>query len=275
MDIRVFKTFIAVAENRHFGKAAEQLYITQAAVSARIKQLEDFYQAKLLVRDKNNLKLTPAGDALLTYAHLIIDQVNESKQQVSVASQQKTAFNIAATPNIWDAYFNQRLDDLTPLFDHSILATEISVREVIQRKLDDRSLDIGLLADPIKEDDFINELIGYFNIVLVGTEPTIDANSDGYIFVDWGISFAKEHALAHKVTPTIKTSTASIAYELINKRKGLAYLPQELVAKEIAKQKLFIIDSAMAVKRPIYLVYKKNNNHSELIQELIKVLSSN
>ena len=43
MDIKVFKTFIAVAENRHFGKASEQLYITQAAVSARIKQLEEFY----------------------------------------------------------------------------------------------------------------------------------------------------------------------------------------------------------------------------------------
>ena len=42
-SIRVYKTFIQVAESRHFGRAAENLYITQAAVSARIKQLEEFY----------------------------------------------------------------------------------------------------------------------------------------------------------------------------------------------------------------------------------------
>ena len=43
MDTRVFQTFIQVAQTKHFGHAAENLYITQAAVSARIKQLEEFY----------------------------------------------------------------------------------------------------------------------------------------------------------------------------------------------------------------------------------------
>ena len=43
MDIKVFRTFIEVANTRHFGRAADNLYITQAAVSARIKQLEEFY----------------------------------------------------------------------------------------------------------------------------------------------------------------------------------------------------------------------------------------
>lgn len=59
MDIKIYKTFISVAENRHFGRAAEQLYITQAAVSARIKQLEEFYSTPMFIRDKNNLMLTP------------------------------------------------------------------------------------------------------------------------------------------------------------------------------------------------------------------------
>ena len=40
MDVKVFKTFLELAQVGHFGKAAENLYITQAAVSARIKQLE-------------------------------------------------------------------------------------------------------------------------------------------------------------------------------------------------------------------------------------------
>ena len=42
MDVKVFKTFLEVANTRHFGRAADNLFITQAAVSARIKQLEEF-----------------------------------------------------------------------------------------------------------------------------------------------------------------------------------------------------------------------------------------
>ena len=41
MDIALLKTFLEVAKTRHFGRAAENLYITQAAVSARIKQMEE------------------------------------------------------------------------------------------------------------------------------------------------------------------------------------------------------------------------------------------
>lgn len=89
MDIRVFRTFIAVADNKHFGRAAETLYITQAAVSARIKQLEEFYAAQLIIREKNNLRLTPSGEALLSHAHLMVSQMEQSKVALSIASQQK------------------------------------------------------------------------------------------------------------------------------------------------------------------------------------------
>ena len=43
MDVKVFQTFLEVAKEKHFGRASENLYITQAAVSARIKQLEEYF----------------------------------------------------------------------------------------------------------------------------------------------------------------------------------------------------------------------------------------
>tara|TARA_Y100000588_G_C13901990_1_gene773288 strand:+ start:61 stop:387 length:327 start_codon:yes stop_codon:yes gene_type:complete len=104
MDIRVFKTFIAIAENRHFGRAAETLHITQAAVSARIKQLEEFYNTSLFIREKNNLRLPPAGEALLSHAYLMVSQMAQSKLSLSIASMQKNTFSVAATPNVWDAF---------------------------------------------------------------------------------------------------------------------------------------------------------------------------
>ncbi len=272
MDIRVFKTFIAVAENKHFGRAAETLYITQAAVSARIKQLEEFYSTQLIIREKNNLRLTPSGEALLSHALLLVSQMEQSKLAISIANQQKISFNIAATPNVWDAFFSNRIHDAIELFENISLSTEISVREAIQRKLDDRGLDIGLLMDPIKDDEFTNELIGHFDLSLVGNRKSFDKNVEDYIFVDWGITFLKEHALYHKVIPSFKTSTAMIALEVILSKGGFAYLPTELITESLVSGELFEIDAPVQIKRPIFMVHRKNNLNNELISQFKNLL---
>jgi LysR family transcriptional regulator, flagellar master operon regulator len=275
MDIKGFRTFVSVSENKHFGRAAEQLYITQAAVSARIKQLEEYYSTPLFIREKNNLMLTPAGEALLPFAHLIIEQLAQSKIVVNMASEQKSSFNIAATPNVWDAFLSRRVHDINHLFDSVVVGTEISVREVIQRKLDDKSLNIAFLTDPIKESDFNNALIGYFDIALVGTEPRFNDEVDNYIYMDWGITFAKEHANTHKVFPSHRTSTAVIALEIILSSGGFAYLPTESIDNYITEGRLYKVESSLQIKRPVYLVYRKGCFVEERIKTLINFLGSN
>ncbi len=272
MDIRVFKTFIAVAENKHFGKAATNLYITQAAVSARIKQLEEFYATQLIIREKNNLRLTPSGESLLAHAYLMVSQLEQSKLSISIANQQKIAFNIAATPNVWDAFFSYRIHEAIEIFENVALGTEISVLDAIQRKLDDRTLDVGLLMDPIKDDGFSNELIGHFDLSLVGSRANFDKEVEDYILVDWGITFHKEHALHHKVIPSFKTSTAMIALEVILSKGGFAYLPTEFITEQLNSKTLFEIDAPVQIKRPIFMVYKKSNNNKELINQFKRLL---
>lgn len=273
MDIRVFKTFIAVADFKHFGRAAETLYITQAAVSARIKQLEEFYTTQLIVREKNNLRLTPSGEALLSHAHLMVSQMEQSKLSISITNQRKSSFRIAATPNVWDAFFSRQIDETIQLFHQTIIGAEISVREAIQRNLMDRSLDVGLLTDPIKDDDFVNELISYFDLSLVGTHPNFDKNVEDYIFVDWGITFQKEHALYHKVQPSFKTTTAIIALEIILAKGGFAYLPTKMTHELVSANTLIEIEAPVQIKRPIYLAYRKSTKNIELINQLRHLLT--
>ncbi|WP_052141104.1 LysR family transcriptional regulator [Pseudoalteromonas piratica] len=273
MDIKVFKTFIAVAENKHFGKAAEQLYITQAAVSARIKQLEEYYNTPMFIRDKNNLTLTPAGSALLPFAHLVIEQIDQSKTVVGSASKQKELFNIAATPNVWDAFLSGHMSEMNARLNSVVVGTEISVREAIQRKLDDKSLSIAFLTDPIKDSDFTNTLIGHFDITLVGTEAEFRDDVSNYIFVDWGITFAKEHTSQHKVQAMHRTSTAVIAFDLMLAHSGFAYLPTHLVQGHIDEGRLYNIASSMQLTRPVYLTHKKSAPQAALIEEIITLLS--
>ena len=62
MDTELLKTFLEVSRTRHFGRAAEALYLTQSAVSFRIRQLENQLGVNLFTRHRNNIRLTPAGE---------------------------------------------------------------------------------------------------------------------------------------------------------------------------------------------------------------------
>jgi DNA-binding transcriptional LysR family regulator len=68
MDTDLLRTFIEVSKTRHFGRAAENLYLTQSAVSFRIRQLEQQLGVSLFARHRNNIQLTQSGEHLLPYA---------------------------------------------------------------------------------------------------------------------------------------------------------------------------------------------------------------
>jgi DNA-binding transcriptional LysR family regulator len=85
-EIRELRYFVAVAEERRFTHAAQRLYITQQSVSAAIAQLERRLGVELLVRDRQGLRLTPAGDALLGAARGILAQAATAVQDTRRAA---------------------------------------------------------------------------------------------------------------------------------------------------------------------------------------------
>ncbi|MFC6742201.1 LysR substrate-binding domain-containing protein [Methylobacterium tardum] len=71
-DLDLLRTFVAIADNGSFTRAASRLSLTQSTVSLQIKRLEDGLTRRLFDRDGRELKLTPEGEILLTYARQIL-----------------------------------------------------------------------------------------------------------------------------------------------------------------------------------------------------------
>lgn len=68
VHLRDLRYFVAVAEQLHFTRAAEIMFVSQPALSKQIRMLERQPRADLFVRDKRIVELTPAGQALLPHA---------------------------------------------------------------------------------------------------------------------------------------------------------------------------------------------------------------
>lgn len=87
MDIQNLSAFIAVSEQNSFSKAAEQLFITQPAVSKRISSLESELGTQLFDRIGRRVQLTEAGHALLPSALRILAELDESKRAIGNLNQ--------------------------------------------------------------------------------------------------------------------------------------------------------------------------------------------
>lgn len=80
MEFRQLHYFIAVAEDLHFGRAAESLHLSQPALSKQIQALEDSLEVQLFERTKHWVKLTPAGQKFLETARRVLHDVEEGIQ---------------------------------------------------------------------------------------------------------------------------------------------------------------------------------------------------
>jgi len=86
-DLKLIRTFVAVAEQRHFRRAADQLNATPSSISQQIRELERRVGAALLVRDRRNVSLTPAGEVIRAEGLALLKRADAMVSNALAAAQ--------------------------------------------------------------------------------------------------------------------------------------------------------------------------------------------
>jgi DNA-binding transcriptional LysR family regulator len=168
------ETFIIVAEELHFGHAAQRLRISQPSLSQQIRRLEDDIKIKLFHRTKRRVELTDAGRVLLKESRALLSHVDRALNAVRRAGRGEIGQLILGVISSIDPRMLTRLLQLLNkrLPSVEILLHTLSTSSQIQA-LREHRIDVGLLRRPVRDDALTIELISSepFVVALPANHP--------------------------------------------------------------------------------------------------------
>jgi DNA-binding transcriptional LysR family regulator len=278
MDTELLKTFLAVEKARHFGRAAEGLYLTPAAISARIRQLESVVGAPLFLRHRNNVTLTAAGERLKPYAENILESWNRALQESSFCTSEDQQLAIGGTPNLWDFLLQDCLYKLREAQPELSLRAESLGSETLTAQLQGRRLDMAVLFDPLKLDEVARERVLDVSLLPVSTEPghTLEtALEKNYVQVEWSINFTALHGklCSRSPRPALVTGSGRLALDYLLRQGGAAFLPETVAAPFLKAGTLHPVD-AEAIPLSVYAIYREDNIKKPLLRDLVRNLKT-
>jgi DNA-binding transcriptional LysR family regulator len=148
VDLRKLRYFVAVAEQLHFGRAAEALHIAQPVLSRQIRALEDELKAQLFVRDKRATELTPAGRQLLADAGPLLASADALRRRVARAARGPGSFTIGFMPGLIVTEAVRALASRHPQLTVNVLRTNWDDQTAV---LHDGRADVSYIRLPVDQ----------------------------------------------------------------------------------------------------------------------------
>ncbi len=277
MDTSLLKTFLEVAKTRHFGRAATALFLTQSAVSARIKLLEDNLGVELFIRKRNDIQLTPAGNRLVQHAESLVKGWERTRQLVAQDPDLAASLSVGCLFDLWTIYVDGWAKRIRKKSKDIGLQIDILNNAALLQRLSLGILDIAFMFDPPQTQDLEIQQVAEVPLRLVATkmQKSVEkAMSRNYVMVDWGSAYSNIHAekFPDLPAPALRTNSGEVAIGLLLNRGGAAYLPEQMIQKQLDEQRFFIVEQAPVINRLAYVVYRPENLERESLQLAMKML---
>ncbi len=288
IGLRRLRYFLAVAEELHFGRAADRLGIAQPALSRQIAVLEDAIGALLFDRVRSKVFLTKAGEVLVPQAHDILLRTAEAARSARAAAQGAVgAFAVgfvgSATYSVLPGLV-QRFREAHPAVDLTLNAMN---NAELRRALIDRGIDVAFARSQLDDGEFASESVLTEPLVAVvplsnrhahrQTIALVDLAADGFILYPRHPrpSFADDvigHCRIAGFDPTVTQETMDLqtAMALVSVGAGLSIVPASVEQSHRHGVAYIPLDDA-TVTTTLFMVWRRDNR-SPLLQNFCSVV---
>lgn len=239
MDTELLKTFLEVQKTRHFGKAADNLYLTQSAVSFRIRQLEQSLGVTLFNRFRNNIQLTTAGEMLLPHAQAVLSAIASAKQQIASNYHPQRPLQLSLSPELsvlfTDATTNNTLLGAPQHCQLQFIPTDVLCRQT-QSAHDGMVLFGHQLPEP---QPWQVMCLGYLEVVAVSAAAAgVEVDTENATFQAEGSLGLATIPRITQSTIHLNCATPDVLLKWVESSTGCAYLPLVMIKEAVAQKHL-------------------------------------
>ncbi len=257
MNLDELRTFLEVVESGSLVAAARRLNVTPSTVTARISGLEEEIGQTLLHRNKSGAELTSPGFKFKRYAEVMVQLWSQARSEVSLPEGLEGMCNVGLEFDLWTGFGRRFLDHMRAASPGIALAFWPGEQRAIDRWLAIGLVDIAFCYAPQSGEKFSSRVLFEDELILVSRErmagPRLDA---GYVYVDHGDEFRRQHAAAYPgdLTSALVIASSDWALDHLLKNGGSGYLPRRHAAAQLAAGLLHAVPKAAAFKRRVYVV---------------------
>ena len=160
MNLRDLKYLVALADHKHFGRAAAACYVSQPTLSTQIKKLEDELGVPLVERAPRKVMLTPAGRDAAERARRIVAEVEQMKEAARRSQDPEAGtVRLGMFPTLGPYLLPHVVPRIRARFPHLELLLVEEKSDVLLSRLREGKLDAGLLALPVADDQLHTEFL--------------------------------------------------------------------------------------------------------------------
>ena len=265
MDVILTRTFLEVVARGSFVSAAKRLNVSQAAVSMRIRSLEDQFGRTFFVRNKGGAVLTSAGQQFQRYATTLAQVWEQAHHQMAVPEGYRAVLHIGGQLSLWDQLIRKWLPMMRQNMHDVSLHAELNTPEALINQLVTGVLDVAVMYTPQVRPGLKVEKLFDEELALISTDRSVKTiPGDQYILVDWGSEFHSMHRVAFPEWASFGMSFGQglLALNYILDNGGSAYLPRRIAGPLLELEQVWVIEDAPTFSYPAYVVYAESSDKS-------------
>ena len=266
MDEKLLQTFLAVAETQSFHGAAKRLNVTQAAVSARVRALEENVDEALFERGPGGTRLSQAGQQLRPQAEQLLSQWMQVRTGLGRQYAGRIALRLGCQLSIWDSL----------LVDLTIWAEETLDKLPLSLNFDHESNALDLVRDGVVDlvltgEKPAGQKLDYIDLppeemVLVASEPCSLSDDDLPLFLNLQLGPGYDAAVREQLgdrSGHLFLGNALMALRYLERRPGMAFVPTRF------EHQLFRVTDCDTFSIPRFAVFDPNGPSADIVQQIL------
>ena len=289
MADRRLQVFHTVARQLSFTKAAEQLFMTQPAVTFQVKQLEEHFNARLFERSHGKIALTPAGEIVRDYAERILGLSAELDKRISeLTGAVSGPLLLGCSMTIAEFILPRVLGEFKARHPQVQAHMTVANSETIENRVADHTIDLGLIESPSHREGLHTEVCCDDELVMIcapryklaelksvtaaqiADEPYISRESGSGTRQFADNYFRQSGVVPEDLNIVMELGSPEAIKGVVETGIGVAIMSSATVTKELRLGSLVALPLEPRLIRTLSLVYPREKFRSRLLSTFVE-----